>query len=429
MFRQRVQQFINDKALFSAKDKVLVALSGGADSVALLRLLLVQGYICECMHCNFHLRGEESDRDEMFVRSLCEKLEVPLHVIHFDTKKYAYENRLSIEMAARELRYSWFEKQCSELNAAVVAVAHHRDDSVETILLNLIRGTGINGLKGINAKNGFVVRPFLQESREAIEDYLKSIGQDYIIDSTNLQDEYMRNKIRLNILPLMKSLNPSIAETLFDMGERLSEVANIYNRDRLSALEQCVYEKQEDSFRVRIDDILSDIAPASLLHEMIWPYGFNAAQEKDVMRSLGNHQSGKRFYSKEWELLRDREELIVQKRKMKEMICELLVEEMEVTPSFVIPRTKDVACIDADKLTHSLQLRHWKIGDKFIPLGMKGQKRISDYLTDRKYSIYDKEKQMVVCDGDNIVWVVNERMDNRYRITEDTRHVLLIRVK
>ncbi|MBO5874013.1 MAG: tRNA lysidine(34) synthetase TilS, partial [Rikenellaceae bacterium] len=201
MFKQRVQRFIDEKALLTPSDKVLVALSGGADSVALIRVLLSLGYTCECAHCNFHLRGEESDRDETFVRHLCQKLNVKLHITHFDTNEFAKEQHLSIEMAARKLRYDWFEELRKQNDASAIAVAHHRDDSVETFMLNLIRGTGINGLKGIAARNGHIIRPLLKESRESVIDYLNGIGQDFITDSTNLQDEYMRNKIRLNILP------------------------------------------------------------------------------------------------------------------------------------------------------------------------------------------------------------------------------------
>lgn len=429
MFRQRVQRFIDDQSLFGIKDKVLVALSGGADSVALLRVLVALGYRCECAHCNFHLRGEESDRDEEFVRCLCKASDVLLHVKHFATEEYAHSHGVSIEMAARELRYAWFEELRKEREASVIVVAHHRDDSVETMMLNLIRGTGIHGLKGIQAKNGRVVRPLLQESRESIEEYLKFLGQDYVTDSTNLQDEYMRNKIRLNILPLMKELNPSVMESIFETGERLTEVAGIYQRDRNIAIGKCVVKEDDDSCRMRIVDILSDIAPASLLHEWLSPYGFHTAQEKDIMRCLRDGQSGKRFCSKEWELLRDREELIVRRIEMQEEIPELVIEEKFLTPDFVIPFHKEIACIDADKLKEPLYIRRWRQGDKFVPFGMKGRKKVSDYLTDRKFSLYQKENQCVVCSGEDIVWLVNERSDNRYRVTEKTRRVLLLSIK
>ena len=243
MFHLDVNRFIEEKSLFFQKDKILVALSGGADSVALLRVLLALGYTCEAAHCNFHLRGKESDRDENFVRGLCNELNILLHVVHFDTQTYATKHRISIEMAAREMRYEWFEKLRQECDASVIAVAHHRDDSVETFLLNLIRGTGINGLKGIAPLNGHIVRPLLNVSRQDILQYLEHLHQDYVTDSTNLQDEYMRNKIRLNILPLLGELNPSVSESIAETANRLAETSLVYNKEMAEAKNQSYKKK------------------------------------------------------------------------------------------------------------------------------------------------------------------------------------------
>ena len=427
MFKERVQQFIDDKSLFCNTDKVLVALSGGADSVALLRVLLDLGYHCECAHCNFHLRGEESDRDEAFVRTMCQEWEVVLHVTHFDTKTYAYEHRISIEMAARELRYRWFENLRKDCGATVIAVAHHRDDSVETLLLNLIRGTGINGLKGIAAKNVHIVSPLLEESRVSIEVYLNAIGQVYVTDSTNLQDEYMRNKIRLNILPIMREMNPSVGECIFETSRRLAEVAVIYNQDRAKAVAEQIIKVTEDEYHIDIDAILKDPSPESLMHEILVRYGFNAAQEKDILRCMMRNRSGKRFYSSEWEVLRDREVLIIRSLKKTYEVPGLKVQMMEVEPGFIVPKDKHVAYLDADKVKSELIVRRWEKGDKFVPFGMTGKKKVSDYLTDRKFTIFDKENQWVVCDGKDIVWLMNERTDNRYRVTELTRKVIIIK--
>ena len=429
MLKYDVQRFIEEKDLFNLQDKVLVALSGGADSVALLRVLLSLGYTCECAHCNFHLRGLESDRDESFVRQLCEEHSIPLHVTHFDTSAYAKEHHLSIEMAARELRYEWFEHIRKEIEASVIAVAHHRDDSVETFLLNLMRGAGINGLKGIPVKNGYIVRPLLSISRDVILDYLQAINQRYVTDSTNLEDEYMRNKIRLNILPLMKEVNPSVMETIQETTFRLSEVANIYQKDRMEAITHKVTFLSPELLRISLIDVLEDVAPISLLHEVLSPKGFNASQIRDIYRSLSSSQSGKRFFSTEWEVLRDREYLWIQKKDSSPLIPELIIEEIERTPSFVIPRDKHIACLDADKLNHPLTIRKWERGDKFIPLGMNGKKKVSDYLTDKKFSLFQKENQYVVCSGEDIVWLVNERTDHRYRITDNTQRVLFIKIK
>lgn len=429
MLKYDVQRFIEEKDLFNLQDKVLVALSGGADSVALLRILLSLGYTCECAHCNFHLRGLESDRDESFVRQLCEEHSIPLHVTHFDTSAYAKEHHLSIEMAARELRYEWFEQIRKKIGASVIAVAHHRDDSVETFLLNLMRGAGINGLKGIPVKNGYITRPLLSVSREGILDYLQAINQGYVTDSTNLEDEYMRNKIRLNILPLMKEVNPSVMETIQETTFRLSEVANIYQQDRMEAIAHKVTFLSPELFRISLTDILEDVAPISLLHEVLSPKGFNASQIRDIYRSLSSSQSGKRFFTNEWEVLRDREYLWIQKKGSSQLIPELIIEEIERTPSFVIPRDKHIACLDADQLIHPLTIRKWGKGDKFVPLGMNGKKKVSDYLTDKKFSLFQKENQYVVCSGEDIVWLVNERTDHRYRITDSTQRVLLIKIK
>ena len=429
MLKYDVHKFIEEKKLFNLQDKILVALSGGADSVALLRVLLSLGYTCECAHCNFHLRGLESDRDETFVRQLCEKQGIPLHVTHFDTSAYAKEHHISIEMAARELRYEWFEHIRKEIGASAIAVAHHRDDSVETFLLNLMRGAGINGLKGIPVKNGLIVRPLLSVSREDILDYLQAIHQDFVTDSTNMEDEYMRNKIRLNIIPVMKEVNPSIMETIQETTFRFSEISNIYQQDRMEAIAHKLTSTSPDLFRISVADVLEDLAPVSLLHEILFPKGFNGRQIQDIYRTLSSSQSGKRFFSADWEVLRDREDLWIKKKTPAQSIPEIKMDEVNRTPSFVIPRDKHIACLDADKIKQPLTIRKWERGDKFVPLGMNGKKNVSDYLTDKKFSLFQKENQYVVCCGDDIVWLVNERTDHRYRITESTQRIMLIQIK
>ncbi len=429
MFKRNVQKYIDEKGLFTHKDKILVALSGGADSVALFRVLLTLNYSLECAHCNFHLRGEESDRDEKFVRLLCEQHAIHLHVIHFDTENYAKNNHLSIEMAARELRYKWFEQLREQRGISYIAVAHHRDDSVETLLLNLIRGTGINGLKGISPKNGNIVRPLLQESRDSILNYLEAIHQTYVTDSTNLQDEYMRNKIRLNIIPLMKELNPSVSESINETAMRLSEVALIYNKEREITIREKLTKHPENYFSISIRDILTDIAPMSLLHEILSPFGFNSNQIKDIYYCISRSQPGKQFYAPEWRLLRDRDLLIITNIKNEKKIPKLIIQEVEMTSDFEIPRDKHLACLDADKITSPFTIRKWEHGDKFVPLGMKGKKNISDYLTDKKFSIWQKEQQYVVCSGEFIVWLVNERIDNRFQITSQTKHIVILKVE
>ena len=421
MFRQKVIQYINEKHLFHRSDKILVALSGGADSVALLRVLLLEGYNCVAAHCNFHLRGEESDRDEEFVQNLCRGLDVPLQVIHFDTNGYASRKRISIEMAARELRYEWFEQVRLQIGASVIAVAHHRDDSVETFLLNLVRGTGINGLKGIAAVNGKVVRPLLDVSRDDILAFLADLKQDYVTDSTNLEDEYLRNKLRLNIIPLLKEINPSVCESITETARRLSDVEAVYRR----SIQTVCTEVTEREGKFSISRITKAVAPLAVLFELLHPYGFHAVQLKNIYRSLGT-ESGKLFYSENYVLLRDRDYLFLKRREeSKEDQSYTLHQEIcQIEDGFEVSRNPELACLDADTVKEPLVLRRWQSGDKFVPFGMHSFKKVRDYLRDRKYSLFEKENQYVVCSGENIVWLVNERTDNRFRVTEKTQRVL-----
>lgn len=351
MFRQKVIQYINEKHLFHRSDKILVALSGGADSVALLRVLLLEGYNCVAAHCNFHLRGEESDRDEEFVQNLCRGLDVPLQVIHFDTNGYASRKRISIEMAARELRYEWFEQVRLQIGASVIAVAHHRDDSVETFLLNLVRGTGINGLKGIAAVNGKVVRPLLDVSRDDILAFLADLKQDYVTDSTNLEDEYLRNKLRLNIIPLLKEINPSVCESITETARRLSDVEAVYRR----SIQTVCTEVTEREGKFSISRIMKAVAPLAVLFELLHPYGFNAVQLKNIYRSLGT-ESGKLFYSENYVLLRDRDYLFLKRREeSKEDQSYTLHQEIcQIEDGFEVSRNPELACLDADTVKEHL---------------------------------------------------------------------------
>ena len=419
MFRQKVAQYIQKRQLFQETDKLLVALSGGADSVALLRVLLELGYSCEAAHCNFHLRGEESDRDERFVRDLCNNFNITLHVAHFQTEKIALEKHLSIEMAARELRYEWFEKLRLETGADYICVAHHQGDSVETFLLNLLRGAGIQGLRGIQPKNGNIVRPLLETTREEITDYLQHLSQDYITDSTNLQTEYLRNKVRLELLPLMQTINPAA-------NERIAQTANYLN-DAYLYYERGIQEGKERVLTpegISIAALKREPSPACLLHEILSPLGFNSAQEAEILQSL-EAQSGKTFMAEKYQVVKDRDMLLISRLEAPAE-PRLTYEEKPRTPEFVIPTDKHIACLDADKITAPLTLRLVQTGDAFIPFGMKGRKLVSDYLTDRKYSLLQKQRQWVLCAGDDILWLVGERIDHCYRVTEQTRNLLLI---
>lgn len=419
--KHRVARYIAAHHLLESEKTVLVALSGGADSVALLRLLLELGYPCQAAHCNFHLRGAESDRDEAFAEALCRELDVPLHTVHFDTAKTASELRLSIEMAARKLRYDWFDTLSHTIGAQAIAVAHHRDDSVETLLLNLLRGTGIDGLRGIRPRNGNVVRPLLCVSREEIVAYLDSLGQPYVTDSTNLQDEYTRNKIRLKLIPLMKEINPSIQESLMKTARRLDQAATLYHLQMDEARRRVCSDRS-----IRIDALLKEPEPEALLHELLSPLGFNEAQQGDIFRSLTG-EPGRSFVSATHRVIKDRDYLLTEPLSAPRP-PELHIERHSLTDTFRIPRSPQVACLDADKLKHPLSLRLCQAGDWFIPLGMKGKKNVAQFLTDRKIPLHLKQRQWLLCCGDDIVWVVGQRIDQRFCIDALSQSALVISV-
>ena len=431
--KYKIEKYIEKHQLMEKESPVLVALSGGADSVALLLVLHNLGYKCQAIHCNFHLRGEESNRDEEFVTSLCKRLGITLDIVHFDTTEYAKSHGISIEMAARELRYDAFEKQRKLIDAQAIAVAHHRDDSAETLLLNLVRGTGIRGLRGIQPKNGYIIRPLLCVGREDIIDYLKWRGQDFITDSTNLTSDYTRNKIRLEVIPKLAEINPSIKESLAGTAQRVSEAELIYRHAIREAVKRV---KTENSIDIEL--LKKEIAPATLLHEILSPLGFNSKQTEDIYDSLDNEGS-KIFSTTEWNVVKDRNSLIITHKDEIKAIDIILpatgiVETTLGTLSIKqfpfnnnIPKQRNTACLDIEKLQLPLTLRNTRNGDRFAPFGMRGTKLISDYLTDRKKSLIEKQSQLVVTNAKGeIVWLVNERPSARCCITEKTKNVICL---
>lgn len=424
MLMKKVKEFIEKEDLFSKQDKILVALSGGADSVALTRILITLGYHCEAAHCNFELRGEESDRDEDFVRNFCRSLNIKCHSIHFETRRYAAQQSISIEMAARELRYNWFSKICEESDCQVVAVAHHKDDSVETMLLNLIRGTGINGLLGIRPKNGNVVRPLLCASRQEVVAYLHRMNQTYVTDSTNLEDEYTRNKIRLNLLPLMEEINPSVKDGLVKTASYLNDISKVYQQAIKESIDRIFITPEKE---ISIEKLMNEPAPQALLFEVLSPLGFNSTQVEEVYGSL-NGQPGKRFISSQWQVVKDRELLLIEKVKTANDKPQIIFEEVLLTKEFVIPKDKNTACFDANKFKGVISIRKWEKGDYFIPFGMKGKKLVSDFMTDSKFSLLKKEQQWVLSCNDQIAWLIGERTDNRFRIDDSTQKVTIAKL-
>lgn len=414
-----------------------MALSGGADSVALLLVLKRLGYRIEAAHCNFHLRGEESDRDELFVRNLCSRLDIPLHLVHFDTRSYAELHKVSIEMAARDLRYSYFMRLLDDLDLDVVCVAHHREDSVETMLINLLRGTGIHGLCGIRPINGRIVRPLLCVSRKDIENYLAGLGQDYVTDSTNLEADVVRNKIRLNIMPLLRDINPSADMSLFATAERISEAVKVYDRAIADGAE-AVAEFGNDEATVSVARLSEQVSPESILYDILKRYGFQPQTVAQVYANL-SAPTGKTFQSTTHDLLFDRGNILIERhwdapKPMKIPIegffridnkTSLRVETVGTDGGFKPSRSPKAATLDMKEVKFPLMLRPYTTGDRFVPFGMKGFKLVSDYLTDRKKTLFEKRKQMVVADANgNILWLIGERTDNRFRISETTTQVL-----
>jgi tRNA(Ile)-lysidine synthase len=435
----KVSDFIGKHQLLSREGLHLVALSGGADSVALLLILRELGYRIEAIHCNFHLRDKESERDESFVKALCQDKKIPLHLIHFDTNEYASVHQVSIEMAARELRYRYFEQIRQDLGAEAICVAHHRDDANETLLMNLMRGAGIHGLTGIRPRNGHIVRPLLGVSRDEIEDYLQKLGQAFVTDSTNLQPDVLRNKIRLQLLPLMEQIQPGTAENLSRSSYYLSEAEKVYNAE-ISRKKENICSNHHSSLLIPHSSLTSAPSPLCLLHELLMPLGFNRTQIELIMSHL-NEASGKEFVTPTHTLVINRDTLIVEpiREPMKSMkipetgtyriddstVIRIELLETVADANTLISREPLIATLDAAKISFPLTVRPIQQGDRFRPFGMTGQKLVSDYLTDIKQPLTNKRRQLVITDATgSILWLVGLRTDHRFRITSETTSVL-----
>lgn len=393
----------------------LVALSGGADSIALALMMKEAGLNIHALHCNFHLRGEESERDEKFVRHFCNKNDIPLYVCHFDTRTLAKEHGVSIEMEARELRYNWFAEQALKLNAEAICVAHHKDDQAETLLLNLIRGTGLRGLSAMHPdrtiKGLRILRPLLGITKQEILDYLSSMQQDFVTDSTNLERDALRNRIRLDVLPLLRELNPNITDCLA---------------------------RTAHNVRMELD---SDSEEASY-HRWLSPLGFSRQQILDIYAhrpqaglGLSEIDTGRMWHSASHTLLLNRMEWILQEKdKGASKQLRLLVETLppDRYPSVRDLRDRSQAFVDADAVKGELIVRPVIKGDRFRPYGMlHGTKLVSDFLTDKKVTFFEKQEQLVAVDSatDTIVWVVGREIDHRYRITPDSSRILRLKMQ
>ncbi len=431
------------KSIYLQHDKrVLVAVSGGPDSVALLHALFRYGLDCVLAHCNFHLRGEESDDDARFVESLAETYNFPFCKIDFDTVAEAECRGVSIEMAARDLRYRWFERMADEWQCHYIAVAHNADDNIETFLLNVLRGTGIRGVSGMVELRGRVLRPLLKVSRDEIMAYIAQNELDYRIDKTNAETVYLRNKLRHEVIPVLKQINPSLLDTMQNNFENLSSVAELFDDYAERQKSLCVGEKPDGVVVVDAKRLLSLSGAEAILFEWIMPYRFSSPVVRQLYRTLCEGGSGQKFHSSTHSAVISRGTIEIvplsefgNEEYRIDCDCEEIAEPLALDikhcdiADFEMIKDKKVACLDADKLRYPLTLRRWKRGDRFAPFGMNGTMKVSDYFNNRKFSAIDKQNTWLLCSGDEIVWIVGHRISRHFAITESSKNVKIIKMR
>ena len=451
---QKVSKYIHSHHLLKHDGRYIVALSGGADSVALLCILDALGMNISAAHCNFHLRGEESNRDEQFCVDLCQKMGISLSRIHFDTQEYAQLHKVSIEMAARDLRYRYFAQLAKDLEADGICVAHHRDDNVETLLLNLLRGSGIDGLAGIAPQNGNILRPLLCISRQDILQYLKEKGQDYVTDSTNLEDDALRNKIRHHVIPLLQTLNPAASDNIALSAKYVRQACEMLSAMWGSQQHQEGTEEEEnpqaDTLYINKVEVMQAASPEFVLHHQIGCYGFHGDCIDSIIEAMEAQDGGvgKVWKSNDHMLAIDRDSLLITSLHHLEACqqersfripeegnyhignLQLRIKQYEKAAGFQPSKSARRITLDAEKVNFPLVYRRTETGDRFQPFGMKGSKLVSDYLTDRKRNYLQKLEQHVIThrDGD-IIWLVGERTSEKTKITEQTQTILEIEIK
>ena len=454
--------YINRCNLITEGDRLILALSGGIDSMVLADLLLKLKVQFVVAHCNFHLRSAESDGDEKFVREFAEKHGVQCFVKHFETVEYAEEKGISIEMAARDLRYAWFEELRQQLNYDKIAVAHHADDQAETFFINLLRGAGLRGLKGMQPKNGDIIRPLLWASREQIHQYAVKNQILWREDHTNAESVYLRNKIRNRLLPVFEELQPEARQGLYKSLEHLSAENELYRvllNEKLSHIvedqdgalviarrnDEAIQPELSKSFRLNLDcfTALSTTQSEQLLFEWLRQYGFNTDQCRFIFEAMETG-IGNKYCSPTHQLVIGRNELQLSEIKPVED-AEIQIEigkgeiispihlrfsQIEKSSDFVIDKSSDVALLDADKIQFPFTLRHWRHGDRFHPLGMKGSKLLSDFFVDQKFTEAQKQSVFLLVSAENeILWVVGYRIDDRFKITNATKSIFVCRLE
>lgn len=437
--QEKFLSYITQEQLFTAKDKTLLAVSGGVDSVVMCDLFHTSGFPFAIAHCNFQLREQESEGDELFVKELAEKYAVPFHHTRFDTAAYTKKNKLSIQAAARELRYEWFEKIRVQHHYQYIATAHHQGDVIETFFINLIRGTGISGLRSIVPKQGKIIRPLLFANKKDILIYAAEHKITYREDSSNASDKYQRNKIRHHLMPVLNEFSPVAELSIMQSIEKLRAAEFIY-KQTIEEVSSKICIKKNNTIRISIAELKKLNPISTYLYELLKPYGFNSSTTSSVLQVL-NGEPGKVFFSPTHRLLKDRNTLImepfqsaseaeylIQKNENELLIPGVHFNFSVVSNSVNLPVSKlpDQASIDADKLKFPLTLRKWKKGDTFYPLGMKGKKKLSDFFTDKKLSLIEKEATWLLCSEEKIVWVVGLRVDERFKVSGKTKNILLI---
>ncbi|MFZ9846712.1 MAG: tRNA lysidine(34) synthetase TilS [Flavobacteriales bacterium] len=419
--------------IFTQKDAILVAVSGGIDSVVLLHLLKQEKLNIAAAHCNFSLRCKDSDGDEAFVKHLAKSYQIPFFTKKFNTKKFAKDHSLSTQMAARELRYAWFKELAKVHSFTKIAVAHHADDQFETVLLNLVRGTGISGLTAMHQENGNIVRPLLSSTRKEIEAYAKKNKLKWREDASNAEDKYARNKIRHNVISALHELNTSLLSTFSNSRARLRNVQVVFEKAKSDFLVKAAF---DGGWKFKVG---KDKVALALLSEILFDFGFT----HDTISKVGKSnptESGKIFLGKNCRLLKNRNEWIL--TPLQEIEEEYFVKKGQAIAhplalktssrtmkGYNISKERNLAQLDEEKLKFPLKLRKWKQGDWFIPFGMKGKMKLSDFFINQKFSLLDKENVWILESGNDIVWIVGHRVDQRYAVGEKTKKVYLAQVK
>jgi len=433
------KEFISKNNLFSAKDKLLLAVSGGIDSVVLTELCKQSEYYFGIAHCNFQLRGEDSERDEKFVTELAAKNAVSSHVVRFDTKAVAAERKISTQEAARELRYHWFEEMRVAGGYQFILTAHHADDNIETVMMNFFRGTGIKGIRGIEPKHGFVVRPLLFARRAELEDFLKTNNLEHVCDYTNEQDDYTRNYFRHQVIPVIRQAFPEANENLLANISRFNETEQLY-RQAVQLHKKKLLEIKGKEIHVPVLKLKKTIPLHSVLYEIISDYGFRSSQVSEVL-SLLDSESGKWIASPSHRIIKNRNWLIIVPNQLEQSETVVIDDKgswpfaegslrISVTTGegFKPPASHLHACLDAGEIRFPLLLRKWQPGDYFYPLGMKKKKKLSRFFIDQKLSKTDKEKIWVIEMNKKILWIAGHRIDDRFKINSKTKEVLNIQL-